>query len=111
MWFGGFEANVRNIFDEARAAAPAGCSLKSWFQLPKPEGTVLAEVLDVQATESLTRSRQMDGMNANVLIISATGRLDQLIDIPLPNDVLSVQLGPGCVDSLLRYVLSVFCVV
>ncbi|KAG0363978.1 AAA ATPase cdc48 [Podila minutissima] len=77
MWFGESEANVRDVFDKARAAAPSG-------------DRVLNQILT-----------EMDGMNAkkNVFVIGATnrpdqidnallrpGRLDQLIYIPLPDE-------------------------
>lgn len=100
MWFGESEANVRDVFDKARAAAPCVMFFDELDSIAKARGGGNGDgggagdrVLNQMLTE-------MDGMNAkkNVFIIGATnrpdqidpallrpGRLDQLIYIPLPD--------------------------
>merc|ERR1719154_1085663 len=81
MWFGESEANVRDVFDKARSAAPC--------------------VLFFDELDSIAKK--------NVFIIGATnrpdiidsailrpGRLDQLIYIPLPDDKSRTQILKAC---------------
>ncbi|KAH7335503.1 AAA ATPase [Rhizoctonia solani] len=94
MWFGESEANVRDVFDKARAAAP--CAWGGGSDAGGAGDRVLNQILT-----------EMDGMNAkkNVFIIGATnrpdqidsallrpGRLDQLIYIPLPDEPSRVSI-------------------
>lgn len=100
MWFGESEANVRDIFDKARAAAPCVLFFDELDSIAKSRGTSAGDSggSDRVLNQILT---EMDGMNAkkNVFVIGATnrpdqidpallrpGRLDQLIYIPLPDD-------------------------
>jgi transitional endoplasmic reticulum ATPase len=107
MWFGESEANVRDVFDKARAASPCVMFFDELDSIAKARGASAGDsgggdrVLNQILTE-------MDGMNAkkNVFVIGATnrpdqidpallrpGRLDQLIYIPLPgkmNDLLYI---------------------
>ncbi|CAF0828743.1 unnamed protein product [Didymodactylos carnosus] len=100
MWFGGTEANVRDIFNKARQAAPCILFFDDLDSIAKSHegnanngGGAGDRVLNQILTE-------MDGMGAtkNVFIFAATnrpdiidsallrpGRLDQLIYIPLPD--------------------------
>lgn len=99
MWVGESEANVRDIFDKARAAAPCVLffdeldSIATSRSSSKGDSGATDRVLNQLLTE-------MDGMNVkkNVFVIGATnrpdqldsalmrpGRLDQLIYIPLPD--------------------------
>jgi len=100
MWFGESEANVRDIFDKARAAAPCVLFFDELDAIAKARGSSLGDAggaADRVINQILT---EMDGMGAkkNVFIIGATnrpdiidpavlrpGRLDQLIYIPLPD--------------------------
>eukprot|EP00127_Corallochytrium_limacisporum_P004307 Clim_evm252s157 gene=Clim_evmTU252s157 len=100
MWFGESEANVREIFDKARAAAPCVLFFDELDSIAKARGGSVGDAggaADRVINQVLT---EMDGMNAkkNVFIIGATnrpdiidpavmrpGRLDQLIYIPLPD--------------------------
>jgi transitional endoplasmic reticulum ATPase len=100
MWFGESEANVREIFDKARAAAPCVLFFDELDSIAKARGGSLGDAggaSDRVINQLLT---EMDGMGAkkNVFIIGATnrpdiidpailrpGRLDQLIYIPLPD--------------------------
>jgi len=100
MWFGESEANVRDIFDKARAAAPCVLFFDELDAIAKSRGSSLGDAGgagDRVINQILT---EMDGMGAkkNVFIIGATnrpdiidpailrpGRLDQLIYIPLPD--------------------------
>ena len=101
MWFGESEANVRDVFDKARAAAPCVMFFDELDSIAKARGGSSGDAGgagDRVLNQILT---EMDGMNAkkNVFIIGATnrpdqidqallrpGRLDQLIYIPLPDD-------------------------
>lgn len=101
MWFGESEANVRDVFDKARAAAPCVMFFDELDSIAKARGGSLGDAGgagDRVLNQLLT---EMDGMNTkkNVFIIGATnrpdqidpallrpGRLDQLIYIPLPNE-------------------------
>ncbi|CAG8528806.1 10299_t:CDS:2, partial [Acaulospora colombiana] len=101
MWFGESEANVRDVFDKARAAAPCVMFFDELDSIAKARGASLGDgggAGDRVLNQILT---EMDGMNAkkNVFVIGATnrpdqidpallrpGRLDQLIYIPLPDE-------------------------
>jgi len=101
MWFGESEANVRDIFDKARSAAPCVLFFDELDSIAKARGGSVGDAggaADRVINQILT---EMDGMGSkkNVFIIGATnrpdiidpailrpGRLDQLIYIPLPDD-------------------------
>lgn len=101
MWFGESEANVRDVFDKARAAAPCVMFFDELDSIAKARGASLGDgggAGDRVLNQILT---EMDGMNSkkNVFVIGATnrpdqidpallrpGRLDQLIYIPLPDE-------------------------
>lgn len=103
MWFGESEANVRDVFDKARQAAPCILFFDELDSIAKARGGGAGDAggaADRVINQILT---EMDGMSnkKNVFIIGATnrpdiidpailrpGRLDQLIYIPLP-DMLS----------------------
>lgn len=107
MWFGESEANVREIFDKARAAAPCVLFFDELDAIAKARGSSLGDAggaADRVINQILT---EMDGMQAkkNVFIIGATnrpdiidpailrpGRLDQLIYIPLPDEKSRISI-------------------
>uniref|UniRef100_A0A8R1E015 vesicle-fusing ATPase n=1 Tax=Caenorhabditis japonica TaxID=281687 RepID=A0A8R1E015_CAEJA len=107
MWFGESEANVRDVFDKARAAAPCVLFFDELDSIAKSRGGTSGDAggaSDRVINQVLT---EMDGMNAkkNVFIIGATnrpdiidpavlrpGRLDQLIYIPLPDEASRHQI-------------------
>jgi transitional endoplasmic reticulum ATPase len=107
MWFGESEANVRDVFDKARAAAPCVMFFDELDSIAKARGSSGGDAGgagDRVLNQILT---EMDGMNAkkNVFIIGATnrpdqidsallrpGRLDQLIYIPLPDEPSRVSI-------------------
>ncbi|CAJ0963495.1 unnamed protein product, partial [Mesorhabditis belari] len=107
MWFGESEANVRDVFDKARAAAPCVLFFDELDSVAKARGGSVGDgggAADRVINQILT---EMDGMNSkkNVFIIGATnrpdiidsavlrpGRLDQLIYIPLPDEASRVQI-------------------
>jgi transitional endoplasmic reticulum ATPase len=112
MWFGESEANVRDVFDKARAAAPCVMFFDELDSIAKARGASAGDgggAGDRVLNQILT---EMDGMTTkkNVFIIGATnrpdqidsallrpGRLDQLIYIPLPDEpsrlsILKAQL-------------------
>jgi transitional endoplasmic reticulum ATPase len=109
MWFGESEANVRDVFDKARAAAPCVMFFDELDSIAKARGGSGASGDAGGASDRVLNQilTEMDGMNAkkNVFIIGATnrpdqidpallrpGRLDQLIYIPLPDDVSRVSI-------------------
>merc|ERR1719228_1477097 len=91
MWFGESEANVRDVFDKARSAAPCVLFFDELDSIAKSRGGTSGDAggaSDRVINQILT---EMDGRGSkkNVFIIGATnrpGRLDQLIYIPLPDD-------------------------
>ncbi|ENN74523.1 hypothetical protein YQE_08847, partial [Dendroctonus ponderosae] len=107
MWFGESEANVRDIFDKARSAAPCVLFFDELDSIAKSRGGNVGDAggaADRVINQILT---EMDGMGAkkNVFIIGATnrpdiidpailrpGRLDQLIYIPLPDEKSREQI-------------------
>merc|ERR1712121_411085 len=107
MWFGESEANVREIFDKARQAAPCVLFFDELDSIAKARGGSVGDgggAADRVINQVLT---EMDGMGAkkNVFIIGATnrpdiidpailrpGRLDQLIYIPLPDEKSRTQI-------------------
>lgn len=107
MWFGESEANVRDVFDKARSAAPCVLFFDELDSIAKARGGSVGDAggaADRVINQILT---EMDGMNSkkNVFIIGATnrpdiidsailrpGRLDQLIYIPLPDEASRVQI-------------------
>jgi len=111
MWFGESEANVRDIFDKARSAAPCVLFFDELDSIAKARGGNAGDgggAADRVINQLLT---EMDGMSAkkNVFIIGATnrpdiidtailrpGRLDQLIYIPLPDDKSRIAILKAC---------------
>jgi transitional endoplasmic reticulum ATPase len=107
MWFGESEANVRDVFDKARAAAPCVLFFDELDSIAKSRGGSVGDAggaADRVINQVLT---EMDGMGSkkNVFIIGATnrpdiidsailrpGRLDQLIYIPLPDEASRLQI-------------------
>lgn len=107
MWFGESEANVRDVFDKARAAAPCVLFFDELDSIAKSRGGSVGDAggaADRVINQILT---EMDGMSSkkNVFIIGATnrpdiidpailrpGRLDQLIYIPLPDEKSRISI-------------------
>lgn len=100
MWFGGSEANVRNLFDKARAASPCILFFDEMDSIARARGAGgggSSETSDRVINQILS---EIDGMGSGktLFVIGATnrpdildpgimrpGRLDQLIYIPLPD--------------------------
>ncbi|KAK8756684.1 hypothetical protein V5799_000615 [Amblyomma americanum] len=129
MWFGESEANVRDVFDKARAAAPCVLFFDELDSIAKARGGNVGDAggaADRVINQILT---EMDGMSSkkNVFIIGATnrpdiidpailrpGRLDQLIYIPLPDEksrvaILKANLrkSPLAPDVDLNFIASI----
>ncbi|XP_039370931.1 transitional endoplasmic reticulum ATPase-like isoform X1 [Mauremys reevesii] len=129
MWFGESEANVRDVFDKARQAAPCILFFDELDSIAKARGGGAGDgggAADRVINQILT---EMDGMTnkKTVFIIGATnrpdiidpailrpGRLDQLIYIPLPDDtsrvaILSANLrkSPVARDVDLNYLAKI----
>merc|ERR1719231_2114012 len=100
MWFGESEANVRDVFEKARAAAPCVLFFDELDSIAGQRGGSSGDgggAADRVINQLLT---EIDGVgsNKNVFVIGATnrpdiidaalmrpGRLDQLIFIPMPD--------------------------
>lgn len=108
MWFGESEANVRDVFDKARAAAPCVMFFDELDSIAKARGGGSSGDAGGAADRVINQLlTEMDGMNSkkNIFIIGATnrpdqidsallrpGRLDQLIYIPLPDEAGRVSI-------------------
>lgn len=103
MWFGESEANVRDVFDKARGAAPCILFFDELDSIAKSRGSSLGDAGGAGDRVMNQMLTEMDGVGAkkSVFIVGATnrpdiidpalmrpGRLDQLIFIPMP-DVVS----------------------
>eukprot|EP01097_Dermamoeba_algensis_P000474 TRINITY_DN1163_c0_g1_i1.p1 TRINITY_DN1163_c0_g1~~TRINITY_DN1163_c0_g1_i1.p1 ORF type:complete len:800 (+),score=237.86 TRINITY_DN1163_c0_g1_i1:75-2474(+) len=111
MWFGESEANVRDIFDKARSAAPCVLFFDELDSIAKSRGSSVGDAggaADRVINQILT---EMDGIGSKktVFIIGATnrpdiidpailrpGRLDQLIYIPLPDELSRMSILKSC---------------
>lgn len=115
MWFGESEANVRNLFDKARAAAPCILFFDEIDSIAKARGSGggggASEAGDRVINQILT---EIDGVGASkpVFVIGATnrpdildpavtrpGRLDQLIYIPLPDLKSRASIFSACLRN------------
>eukprot|EP01132_Coremiostelium_polycephalum_P001206 gene1206-1522_t len=114
MWFGESEANVRELFDKARQAAPCVLFFDELDSIARARGSSQGDAGgagDRVINQILT---EMDGVGAkkNVFIIGATnrpdiidpailrpGRLDQLIYIPLPDLPSRVAILKACLNK------------
>jgi transitional endoplasmic reticulum ATPase len=100
MWFGGSEANVRNLFDKARAASPCILFFDEMDSIARARGSGSSGGSDTSDRVINQILSEIDGMGSGktLFIIGATnrpdildpgimrpGRLDQLIYIPLPD--------------------------
>merc|ERR1719446_1251264 len=111
MWFGESEANVRELFEKARGAAPCVLFFDELDSIARARGSSGGDAGgagDRVINQILT---EMDGMGAkkSVFIIGATnrpdiidpavlrpGRLDQLIYIPLPDEGSRFNILKSC---------------
>eukprot|EP00640_Fibrocapsa_japonica_P000957 CAMPEP_0113934062 /NCGR_PEP_ID=MMETSP1339-20121228/1386_1 /TAXON_ID=94617 /ORGANISM="Fibrocapsa japonica" /LENGTH=856 /DNA_ID=CAMNT_0000935681 /DNA_START=199 /DNA_END=2769 /DNA_ORIENTATION=- /assembly_acc=CAM_ASM_000762 len=108
MWFGESEANVRDLFDKARAAAPCILFFDEMDSIAKQRGGGggggSSEAGDRVINQILT---EIDGVGSRkaIFVIGATnrpdildnavmrpGRLDQLVYIPLPDYMSRVNI-------------------
>jgi len=114
MWFGESEANVREVFDKARASAPCILFFDELDSIGKARGNSEGDgggSSDRVINQLLT---EMDGIGAkkNVFIIGATnradildpalmrpGRLDQKIFIPLPDTASRRAIFNACLKK------------
>ena len=110
MWFGESSANIRELFDKARAAAPCVLFFDEIDSIASARASNSGDsgAADQVVNQLLT---EMDGMDSkkNVFIIGATnrpdtidpaivrpGRLDQLIYIPLPDEKSRLAILKSC---------------
>ena len=114
MWFGESEGNVREVFDKARAAAPCVLFFDELDSVGVARGSGAGGDAGGAGDRVLNQLlTEMDGAGAkkNLFFIGATnrpeildealirpGRLDQLIYIPLPDQIARV----GIIKAVLR---------
>jgi transitional endoplasmic reticulum ATPase len=107
MWFGESEANIHDILNKAHAAAPCVMFFSELDLIAKAHGGGGGDAGGASDHVLNQILMEMDGMNSktNVFIIGATNRpdqidsallhpgyLDQLIYIPLPDEVLHLLI-------------------
>ena len=100
MWFGESEANVRDVFDKAKAASPCVLFFDELDSIAVARGGSMGDAGGAGDRVITALLTEMDGtgVKKNVFFIGATnrpeildeaiirpGRLDQLIYIPLPD--------------------------
>jgi len=122
MWFGGSEANVRDLFDKARAASPCILFFDEMDSIARARGSGggSSDTSDRVINQILS---EIDGMGSGktLFIIGATnrpdildpgimrpGRLDQLIYIPLPDwesrvSIFKANLRKSPIDDDIGY--------
>merc|ERR1712156_971609 len=111
MWFGESEANVRDVFDKARSAAPCVLFFDELDSVAKSRGGSVGDAggaADRVINQVLT---EMDGMNATkqIFVVGATnrpdiidpaikrpGRLDQVIFVDLPDFPARISIFKAC---------------
>jgi transitional endoplasmic reticulum ATPase len=113
MWFGESEANVREVFDKARAAAPCVLFFDELDSIGTARGSGGGEAGGAGDRVMNQLLTEIDGVGVkkNVFFIGATnrpelldeallrpGRLDQLIYIPLPD----LPARQGILESTLK---------
>jgi transitional endoplasmic reticulum ATPase len=111
MWFGESEANVREVFDKARAAAPCVLFFDELDSIGTARGSGEAGGASDRVMNQLLTEIDGVGSKKNVFFVGATnrpelmdeallrpGRLDQLIYIPLPD----LPARQGILESTLR---------
>jgi transitional endoplasmic reticulum ATPase len=107
MWFGESEANVRDVFDKARQAAPCVLFFDELDSIGTARGGGAGDAGGAGDRVMNQLLTEMDGVGAkkNLFIIGATnrpeildeallrpGRLDQLIYIPLPDKLSRISI-------------------
>jgi transitional endoplasmic reticulum ATPase len=111
MWFGESEANVRDVFDKARAAAPCILFFDELDSIAKARGGSLGDAGGAGDRVMNQLLTEMDGVTAQkmVFFIGATnrpdildpamlrpGRLDSLIYIGLPDFEARISIFKAC---------------
>jgi len=107
MWFGESEANVREVFDKARGAAPCVLFFDELDSIAQARGGSSGDAGGAGDRVMNQLLTEMDGMGSKkqVFIIGATnrpdiidtalmrpGRLDQLIFIPIPDEAARLSI-------------------
>ncbi|CAF3954562.1 unnamed protein product [Rotaria sordida] len=115
MWFEESEANVCDVFDKARQAAPCVLFFDGLDSIAKSRGGSVGDGSDAADRVYNQILTEMDGMRAKnkVFIIGATtrkiimheailqlGRLDHLIYVPLPDDKARAAILQSTVKEL-----------
>merc|ERR1719219_2535147 len=118
MWFGESEANVRDIFDKARSAAPCVLFFDELDSIARSRGGSSGDAGGAGDRVMNQLLTEMDGINATkqIFVVGATnrpdiidpaikrpGRLDQIIFVDLPDfparvSILQAQLRKSPLD-------------
>lgn len=129
MWFGESEANVREVFDKARAAAPCVLFFDELDSIGTARGSSMGDAGGAGDRVMNQLLTEIDGVGVkkNLFFIGATnrpdildeallrpGRLDQLIYIPLPDmpsrlSILKANLrkSPLAADVDLKFIAQI----
>jgi transitional endoplasmic reticulum ATPase len=98
MWFGESEANVRAIFDKARAAAPGSrVSIPNSWQLFAPHLPTLSCLLRLNTILLFFVLIKHDPALHDPALLSP-GNLDQFI-IPLPDELSRLSILKACLEK------------
>merc|ERR1719512_345607 len=111
MWFGESEANVREVFDKARAAAPCVLFFDELDSIGVARGGSSGDAGGAGDRVMNTLLTEMDGINATkqIFVVGATnrpdiidpaikrpGRLDQVIFVDLPDFPARISIFKAC---------------
>jgi len=111
MWFGESEANVRDIFDKARSAAPCVLFFDELDSIARSRGGSSGDAGGAGDRVMNQLLTEMDGINASkqIFVVGATnrpdiidpaikrpGRLDQVIFVDLPDFPARVSILQAC---------------
>merc|ERR1719219_3041356 len=111
MWFGESEANVRDIFDKARSAAPCVLFFDELDSIARARGVSSGDAGGAGDRVMNQLLTEMDGINASkqIFVVGATnrpdiidpaikrpGRLDQVIFVDLPDFPARVSILQAC---------------
>jgi len=114
MWFGESEANVREVFDKARSAAPCILFFDELDSIAKSRGGSVGDAGGAGDRVMNQLLTEMDGVTAQKLVffIGATnrpdildqalmrpGRLDSLIYIGLPDFEARISIFKACLNK------------
>merc|ERR1719323_918965 len=114
MWFGESEANVRDVFDKARSAAPCVLFFDELDSIARARGGSSGDAGGAGDRVMNQLLTEMDGINAakQIFVVGATnrpdiidpaikrpGRLDQVIFVDLPDFPARISVFTACLKK------------